>query len=301
MKAAETNSPLRRFLHLRYKPKREKFQGCDPCPAFDYFDWVLWAPDARLFFRMRKLRPRYVLCLSHRRSLWVLKALRFLLKDVTLVVAGEDTHLGKVERLLIPVLPRCDKVYFESKDIEHHAIKSFSMGFISYYLKRLGEEKLTGIMVSLENGHIQKTGVLAAWGAIWGQLDQKLPERGEAARFVEESRWLKREELDPEDYLRRLAESEYLLAPAGQGIQAPKLAEAWLMRTIPIVVRNPCFEDLQSQGYPFVMLDQWSDLTQELLEKDRANRTPPDWKEIEKMLTTDYFVREVLGRVGVTR
>ncbi|MDF1712568.1 MAG: hypothetical protein P1U90_10050, partial [Akkermansiaceae bacterium] len=64
---------------------------------------------------------------------------------------------------------------------------------------------------------------------------------------------------------------------------------------------NPCFEDLQSQGYPFVMLDQWSDLTQKLLEKDRANRTPPDWKEIEKMLTTDYFVREVLGRADVPR
>jgi hypothetical protein len=296
MTAAEKNSPMRRLLHLRYKPKREKFQECDPCPAFEHFDWVLWAPDARLFFRFRKLRPRYVLCLSHRRSLWVLKGLRFLLKDVTLVVAGEDTHLGKVKSLLDPVLPRCDKVYFESKDIEHHGIKSFSMGFISYYLKRLGEEKLTRIMLSLDEGQFQKEGVLAAWGAIWGQLDQKLPERGEAARFVENSPWLKREELAPEDYLRRLAESEYLLAPAGQGIQAPKLAEAWLMRTIPIVVRNPCFEDMESQGYPFVMLDKWSDLTPERLEEDKADRFPPDWKEIERMLTTDYFVREILGQ-----
>ena len=286
----------RDLLHLRYKPRRSSFKDCAECPAFDLFDWVIWTPDDKLFQRFKTFRPKTILCLAHPRSLRVLLKLRFLFKNATLVIAGEDTHLSAVLDEVELLIPHCRKIFFEAKDIEHRSVHAFGMGFISYYLKRIGSELIVDLMGRVKESCWEKEGVLVAWGAIWKHLDGKLEDRRRAARFVEKSDWLVREELGPGEYFQRLAASKFLLAPAGQGIQAPKLAEAWLMRTVPIVVRNPCFEDLDRLGFPFVLLDHWEELTPKLLQDYESKRNSINWSEVERMLTLKYFKEELLRR-----
>jgi hypothetical protein len=224
--------------------------------------------------------------------------LKFLFKNPTLIIAGEDTHLSTVLSEVELLIPHCKKIFYEAKDIDHQSVHSFGMGFISYYLKRIGNEVIIDLLGKIKENGLEKKGVLAAWGAIWKQLDESLVDRQRAASFVEKSDWLMREELEPDAYFQRLATSKFVLAPAGQGIQAPKLAEAWLMRTVPIVVRNPCFEDLERLGFPFVLLNNWKELTPKLLQDYENRRNSIKWNEVEKMLTLKHFKEELLGKTA---
>jgi len=287
----------RDLLHLRYKPKRSNFKDCAECPAFDLFDWVIWIPDDRRFQRFRSLCPATILCLAHPESLRTLLKVRFLLKNVTLIIAGQDTLLSVVLSQVELLIPHCKKIFFEAKDIDHQIVHAFGMGFNSFYLKRVGNEVIIiDLLGRVRTNCLEKKGVLVAWGAIWKYLDEILLDRQRAARFVEKSNWLVREELKPDEYFQRLAASKFLLAPAGQGIQAPKLAEAWLMRTVPIVVRNPCFEDLDRLGFPFVLLNNWEELTPRLLQDYENRRNSIKWNEVEEMLTLKHFKEEILGQ-----
>ncbi len=287
----------RDLLHLRYKPKSTRFKGCEECPTFDFFDWVIWTPNDKCFQRIKNLRPKTILCLAPPKSLRILLILRLLLKNATVVIAGADTNLSKVLSQVEPLIPHCNKIFFEAKDIEHLHIQSFGMGFISFYLRRIDNKVIISLIneVRNESNYRGKDGVLVAWGAIWSSLDERLLDRRRAVQFVEKNDWLIREELEPDEYFRRLAYSKFLLAPAGQGIQAPKLAEAWLMRTVPIVVRNPCFEDLYRLGFPFVSLGSWDELTLELLKNYESKLNSIDWNKVEKMLTLRYFKEVFLG------
>ena len=283
------------YLHLRYKPKRANFKGCDPCPAFELFDWVIWKPDAAAFYRIKIRRPKKILCLAHPKSIKLLgKFKRFLDKECTIVIAGEDTNLSQVSYLIEQLLPYCKNIFFEAKDIELPKVQSFSMGFISYYLKRSSEGVITRLQEKLKNQEIVKEGLLASWGGVWKHLDEKLADRKAATKFVDESSWIQREVLEADEYWRRLAESEFLISPAGQGVQAPKLAEAWLMHTVPIVTPNPCFRDLEKAGYPFFFVDKWQHLTPDSLVVAREQLRYVNWVEVQEMLTVKYFQKNVL-------
>jgi len=73
--------------------------------------------------------------------------------------------------------------------------------------------------------------------------------------------------IDAQDYFGELAKYRFLIAPNGNGIQSPKFFEAALVMTISITRRYKCFEDLQAYGMPIVVVDKWSDITHERLEK----------------------------------
>lgn len=281
--------PIEELLHLRYKPKRKSYIGMSPCPAFDFFDWIIWYPDSFKTSRLMARSPRKILCLAHPTSIRILCANRWRFQDATLVIAGEDANLSDVEKIVEPLVDRCRRIFFEAKDIEHPTIRSFSMGFISYYLARSGLETVEKWMLTTDRDDWEKAGVLAAWGSIWDDLDNKLEDRKAATRFVDDSSWLHRERLGPEDYWRRLAESRFMIAPAGKGVQAPKLAEAWLVKTVPIVTSNPCFEDLAAAGYPLVILRRWEDLNVEKLEESWEFARGIDWREVRRRLTVGYF------------
>lgn len=282
------------LLHLRYKDNNEKFKDCGECPGFDLFDWVIWKPNARTFLRLKKLRPAKVLCLSHAKSLKLLVRLRVLLKNITLVVAGEDTNLSQLKDYIEKLRPHCREIYFEAKDVKHPQVESFAMGFNCFYLKAIGNETIIELMEEVRRGGTHKKGVLAAWGAVWKHLDDTISERRDAADYVSQCSWVSREELPPDQYMRRLAKSKYAITPRGQGVQAPKLAEAWLMRTVPIAIPNPCFNDLAKAGFPFVFVEEWRELTPELLTNYENIRESIDWGKVESMLTLGHFKENIV-------
>lgn len=285
----DSDAVLSDLLHLRYKPKRESFKLCDPCPAFRCFDWVIWLPDSWSVCRFSRWSPRSVLCLAHPDSVALVSLLSLRLRDATVVFAGEDTHLSAMLPRLEGIARRARKVYYEAKDVEHATIESFCMGFNCFYLKRVPGSLLRELTTKVAGKHWVKSGVFAAWGAIWAWLDEEIEDRRAAMAFLKSCQWITREHLDPAQYWRRLAESEFLLAPAGQGIQAPKLAEAWLMRTVPIVTVNPCFSDLHKAGFPMLILESWSELSEKRLEDYRRKVKGIDWARVQSMLTVSHF------------
>jgi hypothetical protein len=278
------------LLQLRFKPKRARYRYCSEPAAFDYFDWVVWSPDDNLFQRKKREYPSTILSLPTKQSLSELVERKHQIHAATLVIAGEDTHLSRVLDTVNELVPHCKKIFFEAKDVEHNSIRSFSMGSISYYIKQFEKTEFDLRRRQSANEFLNKHGILAAWGAIFRCLDDKIEDRINATAFVERTPWLQREFLSPDSYIKRLMETKYLLAPAGNGIQAPKLAEAWLMRTVPIVVKNPCFKDLSEEGFPFLMLDTWADLTKKLLNEYEETRLQIDWHNVEQMLTLEYFL-----------
>lgn len=280
---------LNKYTHFRYKPKRKSYKGCEPCRIFDSFDWVIWGGDGKFLYKSTKLYPSSVLCLAKPNNIKILTHLRFLLKRSVVVIAGEDTNLSEVVDDVELLSKSCKKVYYEAKDIDSKLVDTFSMGFISYYIKRVDEVFLRTMIQKVSQADWEKNGVLASWGAIWSHLDDRLVDRKKAVEFVQQSKWINREELSQEDYWRRLAESKFLLAPAGQGIQAPKLAEAWLMRTVPIVTKNPCFQELADMGYPLLILDEWEDCTKNYIESNENFYQSIDWSKVQYMLTREFF------------
>lgn len=284
-----TQSTFPDLLHFRYKPKSKSFKDSKTPQVFKLFDWVIWLPDSTTTCRFRTFSPKTVLCLAHERSLRILDKLKSRLADTTIVIAGEDTNLSEILPLVESISSHAGKIYFEAKDIEHSCVDSFCMGFNSFYLNRVQPALITNLLSQLTEKTIVKNGVLAAWGAIWKHLDEIVSDRQTAIEFVQNSSWIQREELKPEDYWTRLSQSEFLLAPAGQGVQAPKLAEAWLMRTIPIVTASPCFADLQAAGFPMVILNNWTELTQEKIAQYKAGTSDINWEKVHDMLTVKHF------------
>lgn len=292
LKKIETGD-LSQILHLRYMPKRQRFRNCSEPPVFDYFDWVIWSPDDKVFQRKRTEYPNNILMLAARQSCEVLLARIEQIRGATLVVGGEDTHLSTLLDSMNILAKHCKAIFYEAKDIRHERIRSFSMGFISYYMKRFDSFLAAQLIMEAKALELNKHGVLAAWGVIWKHLDEIVEDRRNASTFIEKTPWINRVILTPDLYMKRLMESKYLIAPAGNGIQAPKLAEAWLVRTVPIVVCNPCFEDLRDEGFPFLMLKSWEDLTETLVEQYEDERLRIDWESVAQMLTLKYFLKKI--------
>merc|ERR1712183_175781 len=104
--------------------------------------------------------------------------------------------------------------------------------------------------------------MLVCWGSRWKGLDMIIKSRRQALRFVASSCLGKRRSLQPQEYWRELSRYRFLLTPEGHGVQMSKLAEALLVLTIPIVQRNPAFEDLaQRFSWPLAFVDKWDEIT----------------------------------------
>ena len=59
--------------------------------------------------------------------------------------------------------------------------------------------------------------------------------------------WVRRENVPATEYWKTMAKYRFHLAPPGAGVQAPKFAEAWAMRAVPVTLRYPAFVDLEKQ------------------------------------------------------
>ncbi len=212
-----------------------------------------------------------------------------MVKGAVIVVAGGDTALSVFLDTISPSIVENNHIFYEAKDVSHPTIKSFTMGFNSFYLNLVGLDHIKGILQDFEHGNLQKKGVLAAWGKHWPALDSKLQDRMDANSFLKSCSFIQRQQLEPQDYWKQLVKNVFLLAPYGQGVQAPKLAEAWLVGTVPIVTTTPCFVDLKKIGLPLIIINQWDDITKiNLLEWEEQIQSI-DWNSVREKLTNKHF------------
>jgi len=277
------------WISLRHAPSLKRFQQFERPPATHrIFDWVIWEPNDSKSTRIDHSSPRSILCLAHPLSIKKLLASLDNESNPTLVIGGCDLNLSDLIELLTPSLHRFKRIFYEAKDIKHDKILSFPMGFISYYLQNCGYENIKAA-VELSNTTEKSQLLLAAWGKTWKFLDNTIDDRVSADLFLTHHSSFKRKMIEQHRYWEELAKHQFLLAPRGRGIQAPKLAEAWMVKTVPVVIQNPCFTDLGAMGFPFVMVDDWQEVTPELLKQWQQSNKPIDWKQVRYQLTNGYL------------
>eukprot|EP00958_Prasinococcus_capsulatus_P009890 scaffold957_cov402-Prasinococcus_capsulatus_cf.AAC.11 len=80
--------------------------------------------------------------------------------------------------------------------------------------------------------------------------------------------------VDIHSYFAELSQYKFMIAPRGNGIQSPKFLEAILVFTIPVTKSYACFEQLQSYGFPIVLVDDWHTITEAFLESEWARLSP---------------------------
>eukprot|EP00041_Stephanoeca_diplocostata_P036959 m.1375328 g.1375328 ORF g.1375328 m.1375328 type:complete len:515 (-) comp24960_c1_seq58:2555-4099(-) len=138
------------------------------------------------------------------------------------------------------------------------------IGFTSAYLETIDARDFVRNMelAQIKFDKEGKTGILAAWGAVYSHLDTAIPSRVRAAEWVQTSTFARRERLPFEAYHRRLAGSRFALCPSGRGVQSPKIVEAWAAKAIPIVEAEDAFKELAKLGYPIVVVNTWHEITE---------------------------------------
>jgi hypothetical protein len=167
----------------------------------------------------------------------------------TLVLAGDDRpYLSHIERdiLNLKQAGKLSHVFIETKDIVSPAAQALPMGYIMMYLVKKGVDTVMKHFNNVQLTHKPEL-VLAAWGAEWSFLDGEIEDRKKLINYLHDleeqanrtqgTPWLKRQMIDHAEYLDRLSQYVFFLAPAGNGIQAPKLFESLLTQTIPIVTK----------------------------------------------------------------
>lgn len=183
------------------------------------------------------------------------------------------------------------RVLYESKDVYVPGVNSLPQCLNTWYLSNNAPKTMMHAIRSA-NFENKTKNVLAAWGYQWRFLDHKVESRKQAVLFTEGNCFVPRQSFSPEEYWRQLAAHRFFLAPTGNSIFTPKVMEALLVLTIPIVQRIPnggAWEELKNTyNWPIVIVDKWDEITpanlqrwwKELapkLQKGRLHLTPDYW------------------------
>jgi len=104
----------------------------------------------------------------------------------------------------------------------------------------------------------------------------------------------------PQDlFYHELSKYRFLLAPLGDGIWTPKVTEALMVLTIPIVQRGPypLFDDYVRMGFPIVVIDEWHEVTQAALEAWWRRLSPRLRSFRDNCLTTEAYWKIAVGEL----
>jgi len=282
--------------------------------VYGFFDWVIhtkqvW-PFDKLDIRIND-DAQDVLVLPNAEDLKTVRDRALLLPPLgeggcrSLVIAGEDTRLSKLKDWVAAILAtqKFSHVYFEAKDIYMENVDTVQMGFNSFYIMNNGVSNVMGAIEAARTRPKDRL-IAAAWGKMWSDdllLKQGDNERLQASAFVESQAaagWVKREEWDASQYWDQLSHYHFMLAPAGAGIQAPKLAEAWALRVVPVTTKYAGFVDLKAQGLPMILVDRWEDLNEQMLRDylQSPEYRNLDWQTVQGFLNPASWRQNYLCR-----
>ena len=279
---------IQNWINYRHAPTLKRFHGYPIPQTFSVFDWVVWIPKDKNACRYDGKSPKSILCASEPRSIdWLLNKASFDSKPV-LLIGGTDHKLSEFIEEINAHANRFKAIFFESKDIESEKIKSITMGFNASYIRACTDENILKAIEYSDNSK-KLAKLFCAWGKIWPHLDKDLNDRIMADEFLKNHPKYKRIMVKNTQYWQMLAKHYFALCPAGNGIQAPKLAESWMVKTIPIVLKNPSFQDLYDCGYPLILLDSWEQINDTNMPKWLKYHRSIDWDLVRYKLTNQYL------------
>jgi len=239
--------------------------------AIASFDWVVYHRDPLVSGIMkRKTWPKFVFCEATSKSLNLLVSELQKLRNYhgeTVLVGGADTHLSALIRNsnFTALLDFFKSVKYEAKDAPHDKVVAFPMGLLPHYTQKHGETRIRDAIIHASTRE-KPFLLLAAWGKIWPHLD-KMESRRTADEFLASSEWVKRTTVEAEKWWETLRFYKFMLCPTGNGVQSPKFVEALLTCTIPVVQNESAYYDLFLQGFPIVLVKEWSQINPTFLHR----------------------------------
>ena len=305
MISLEMATRSKEILHFRWKPaifkqwsypKNADLQSLESPPqSHRLFEIVIWKSDNN--HKSYHYDNGHKGCiLVHPDKLNVLTSDEFRnLRGEVLVVAGDDTKLSKNHTFIDDLKARFRRILYEAKDVDDPNVETVPMGFHIAYLLRCGGYDHIDAQISTSDDKKHNL-VCAAWGSKWADLDKTIDSRKSLDVFLKKSSWISREYWDPLIYFVNLSRCHFMLCPTGNGIQAPKLFEAMLCRTRPVVQRTPAFVDLVGQGFPLLIVDKWEDVTQELLHRELRDKTI-EWSQVFHLMSLNGLEQSLLKKI----
>lgn len=292
---SEFELPVTRFNRVLRRGEKPKL--LDHYRLWMEFDWFIdvnykWKQDlddhemviVERFNRPRNEYPRTVWCiLTEFEHCMGLLEQQFSPDPAgrVVVISGQDKPwLSKV-----PKMHNYSKwfegIRFENKDVRDKRIAASFMGLSEHYYRQHETQMFHAINVATLN----KTQLaFAAWGEFWKFLDKTKP-RSQLQAWIQNSHWVERIHVARELWFETVGSSKFLIQPLGQSMQTPKLVEALLVLTVPVVESVPCHDDLLREGWPIVVVNAWHELTPEFLE-DEWRRLAPRLVQFRK----DYLL-----------
>lgn len=179
-------------------------------------------------------------------------------------------------------------IRYESKDVHDPRVGTAIMGLSEHYYR--GHEQAMFDAINSAKTSDKAQLAFGAWGEFWKQLDESAP-RMRLERWIKNNTWVPRIHVERRLWYPTIASSKFLVQPLGNSLQTPKLVEALLVLTIPVVEAAVCHVDLRNEGWPIVVVTDWGDVTPDFLEQQ--------WTELEPRLAG--FRRDVLFGDGFFR
>lgn len=186
-------------------------------------------------------------------------------------------------------------IAYEAMDVPMEGVRPSPIPLTeTYSLAEDGRVAASLLKVASEATLKGKSGVLAAWGAAWPKLDNMVQSRIAASKWIDSTSLVNRTLIPRQDYHRVLGQHKFAMSPTGGGIQSPKVWEAILVLTIPIVQRPQAaaYAALREAGYPLAVVDEWSEITEERL-KQWWEELSPHLARARYMFLTDVWMAYV--------
>lgn len=227
------------------------------------FDWIY---RGKMVVIKNNEDPKFVWCkISEIQEM--VKVLKNIRPKVIWLAGKDRPHLSQLDKKSLNALINSGaKIYYEPKDLELKNFYTAPLGYNTDYLERVHRSKIDEAVAHSESLFHEKKGVLAAWGHIWGGLDNSIQDRIDANKFALQAEFVDRRMIDKEYWWSELASYRFIISPLGNGIQTPKIFEALLVQTIPILINIQANRDLKEYGFPVVIVNRWDEITEEKLE-----------------------------------
>lgn len=212
-----------------------------------------------------------------------------------LVAMGEDTHSSKLtEKQKSNILRKFSTVFWEANtDVD---FETLPMGLNLLYVALNGLEKTNHAINHAKDKQKTKLCCIPKWNKLSTELERpelRVASRTRLQKFIENKQdWYDSQNWEPQSYYENIGLYKFAACPTGNGIQAPKIYEALLVRTIPIVENELAFRQLKEMGLPLLIVNDWTELNENFL-MDKYSTMNVDWPKVIDIITTQGVIKYI--------
>eukprot|EP00747_Dinoflagellata_sp_TGD_P221307 gnl/TRDRNA2_/TRDRNA2_93160_c0_seq1.p1 gnl/TRDRNA2_/TRDRNA2_93160_c0~~gnl/TRDRNA2_/TRDRNA2_93160_c0_seq1.p1 ORF type:complete len:383 (+),score=63.75 gnl/TRDRNA2_/TRDRNA2_93160_c0_seq1:100-1248(+) len=215
---------------------------------------------------------------------------------------GTDEHraeqVGKLRQYF-------DRILYQVLDVQTEGVEVMPITLYEPYLRHNQPQAAKAI----SEARLEKPRkVLAAWGKAWPKIEEEGLHKEEAEKHSRQQAraWVQTaaaqqagvelRDIEMENWWGELSQYRFLIAPTGLSIQTPKIVEALLVLTVPIVQRHnfPTFDSMVRLGFPMVVLNAWEEITPTKLDEWWAELAPR-LESFRKCLTAEGYWALITG------